>query len=344
MPSGVPMLPLSFDLQQLANIIGAKLVGDKSFLIAGLASLESASNDQLAFYANKHYKKCLATTNAGCVLMHSAEKDAFVGNKLLCDDPYLAYAQLTRVFVRKPESEATSISTKATIAANVVLGDKVVIGPNVVVEDGASIGAGCRLFPGAYIGANTRIGSGSMICANVSIYANVDIGQDCILHSGSVIGSDGFGFAPSTEGWQKIYHLGGVSIGNQVEIGAGTTIDRGALDNTVIANGVKIDNQVQIAHNVSIGEYTAIAGAVAIAGSTKIGKRCRIAGAVGIIGHLTIVDDVTVTAMSLVTKSINRAGSYSSGVPLNETRQWRKNAARFNRLDALVRQLTSIRK
>lgn len=172
----------------------------------------------------------------------------------------------------------------------------------------------------------------------------VNIGHSCIFHSASVIGADGFGFAPSANGWQKIHQLGSVEIGDNVEIGAGTTIDRGAIDNTIIASGVKIDNQVQIAHNVEIGENTAIASSAAIAGSTVIGKRCTIAGAVGIVGHLQIADDVHITAMTMVTKSILHSGSYSSGVPMNETRIWRKNAARFNQLDAMARQLKHIKK
>jgi len=198
------------------------------------------------------------------------------------------------------------------------------------------------IYPGCYICDNTCIGSDTMIYPNVSIYGNASIGSNTYIHSHVVIGSDGFGFAPvgdEQKRWQKVYQLGGVEIGNDVEIGAGTTIDRGALDNTIIGDGVKLDNQIQIAHNVRIGEHTAIAACVGIAGSTNVGKRCTIAGAVGIIGHLNIVDDVHITAMTLVTKSINKPGSYSSGTPLNDTVSWRKNAARFNHLDSTIRKL-----
>jgi UDP-3-O-[3-hydroxymyristoyl] glucosamine N-acyltransferase len=337
------MVSFRYSLQYLADYIGASIDGDADLVIEGLATLSTATAKQLSFYANKRYKQLLASTAAGCVLLSQEDAGYFSGNKLIVANPYLAYAKLTALFVQ-PTSTLPSIHPSAVIAADVSLGDGVTIGPHVVIESGCQIGSGVIIYAGCYLGANTIVASNTMIYANVTLYSEVIIGEDCVLHSGCIIGSDGFGFAPTVNGWQKIHQLGGVIIGNQVEIGAGTTIDRGALENTVIEDGVKIDNQVQIAHNVRLGEGTAIAAAAAIAGSTTIGKRCTIAGAVGIVGHLTIVDDVHITAMTMVTKSISTPGSYSSGVPMNQTQQWRKNAARFNQLDSMARQLKSIEK
>lgn len=338
----------SYSLKALAEHAGATVVGDEDYQISGLNTLQNATSEQLSFLANALYQKDLATTAAGCVILHPNEAAGYHGNKLVAEDPYYAFALLTQLFVDDHDAasgihptvvlgEDTIIAEDASIAANVV------IGRSVSIESGARIGAGC------YIGDHSHIAKDTVIYPNVSIYSRVNIGAQCIVHSGAVIGSDGFGFAPKKNtsekkaarsgAWQKIYQLGGVEIGDNVEIGAGTTIDRGALENTVIAQGVKLDNQIQIAHNVVIGENTAIAGATAIAGSTVIGQRCTIAGAVGIIGHLTITDDVHITAMTLVTKSIEKSGSYSSGTPLNKTAVWRKNAARFNRLDESLKRL-----
>ncbi len=328
-----------FGLKSLAELVDAEYVGDGQITITGLATLQSACATDLSFYTNRRYKKHLNTTDAAAVLLITSDEALFKGNKLLSDEPYLTFAKLTKIFNDPEPSIGELIHPSAILAPDIELEPNVAIGSNVVIESGCKIEADCRIQSNSYIGPNVRVGSNTHIFPNVTIYRNTNIGRDCIIHSGVVLGADGFGFAPSNEGWQKIYQLGGVCIGNQVEIGANSCIDRGALDNTIIESGVKIDNQVQIAHNVIVGENTAIAGAAAIAGSTVIGKRCTIAGAAGIVGHLTIADDVHITAMSLVTKSIQQSGSYSSGTPLNDTRQWRKNAARFNHLDSLVRQL-----
>jgi UDP-3-O-[3-hydroxymyristoyl] glucosamine N-acyltransferase len=324
-----------YTTKQLAEYSNSILVGEPGHLIVGMNTLQGACQQELSFLSNPIYQKDLAISNAGCVIVHPSVQALFTGNKLLADDPYCVFAQLSKLFVKGENSHigthpSVVVGKDCQFANNISIAPNVVIGDHVQIADDVKIGAGC------YIGDNTRIGSGSIIHSNVSIYADTTIGQNVIVHSQVVIGADGFGFAPKHDGcgsWQKIYQLGGVDIGNDVEIGAGTTIDRGALDNTIIGNGVKLDNQIQIAHNVVIGENTAIAGTTAIAGSTVVGKRCTIAGAVGIIGHLIIADDVHITAMTLVTKSINMPGSYSSGTPLNKTSVWRKNAARFNRLD-----------
>ncbi|MGH1486281.1 MAG: UDP-3-O-(3-hydroxymyristoyl)glucosamine N-acyltransferase [Cellvibrionaceae bacterium] len=335
----------SYTLRQLADYIGADIVGDSDYRVEGLATLQDAEAQQLTFLSNKQYNKYLADTNAGCVLLKSKDQDGFQGNKLITTDPYLAYAKLSKLFLDSVSGAFKSaIHKTAVIDDDVTLGSEVNVGANVTIESGSKIGSGVHIYPGVYIGRSVTIGDNTILYANVSIYHDVSVGNSCIIHSASVIGADGFGFAPSAEGWEKIQQLGGVTIGHSVEIGASTTVDRGALGNTVIGDGVKIDNQVQIAHNVNIGERTAIAASVAIAGSTHIGKRCTIAGLVGIVGHLTITDDVHITGMTMVSKSISTPGSYSSGIPMNETRQWRKNAARFNQLDAMARQLKSIKK
>lgn len=337
------MNTVAYTVKALADYIGADYDGDGDYSINGLASLPEATRSKLSFYVNSRYKDKLQASNAGCVLIREEHKMLFSGNKLVVSDPYLSYAKLSYLF-REQALSAPSIHPSATIADDAVLGDDVSIGPNVVIEAGAKIGANCSIGANSVIGKRACIGAHSILYSNVNIYNDVHIGENCILHSASVIGSDGFGFAPSSDGWTKIYQLASVYIGDDVEIGAGTTIDRGALENTVIESGVKIDNQVQIAHNVRIGEHSAIAAATAIAGSAIIGKRCTIAGGVGVVGHITITDDVHITAMSMITKSISQPGSYSSGVPMNNTRAWKKNAARFNQLDDIARELSSLKK
>ncbi len=330
-------------LQDLANYIDGRVEGDANCLIYRLATLSDAQKDAVAFYTNNRYKDELSQTKAGCVLLSEQAQSLFDGNKIIVSDPYLAYAKLTALF-QEQYHHVPSVHATATIADDVTLGNNVTIGPNVVIDSGTSIADDCCIGANSYIGPKTHIGAGTVLFANVTVYRDAIIGAGCILHSSSVIGADGFGFAPEKPGWRKIYQLGGVVIGSHVEIGASTTIDCGALGDTVIGNGVKIDNQVQIAHNVCIGEHTAIAASTAIAGSAIIGKRCTIAGGVGIVGHIEITDDVHITAMTMVTKSIATPGSYSSGLPMNDTKQWKKNAVRFNQLNEMAIELKSIKK
>ena len=299
-------------LAELATMLDAELIGDPSQEISALATLQNATASDLTFIANPAYKKYLAATAAGAVLIHPDLISEFAGNKLVVKKPYVAYAQASQFFDdRLPPY--VGIHPSAVIGAGCVLGTGISIGANVVLGEGVSVGDGVVIGPGSYI-----------------------------IHSGAVIGADGFGFAPDAGRWVKIFQLGGVIVGDNVEIGACTCIDRGALDNTYIADDVIIDNQVQIAHNVNIGKGTAIAAQTGIAGSTSIGEYCTIAGAVGIVGHLTITDKVHITAMSLVTGSITESGSYSSGTALGPTKEWRKNAARFRQLDKLATRLIKL--
>lgn len=330
-------------LRALADLIGAELHGDGSCEIRGLNTLQGAGAGELAFLANAAYQKHLQTSSAAAVILKPEMAGDFAGNKLLLDNPYLGYAKLTAVFDPAPPA-VVGIHPTAFIDPSAELGEGVGVGPHasigadVVLADGVIIGAGCA------VGANTRIGRGSRLHANVTVAHGVSIGEQTTLHSGCVIGADGFGFAPGEHGWVKIHQLGGVTIGDRVEVGACTTIDRGALDDTVIADGVIIDNLVQIAHNVKIGENTAIAGCTGIAGSATIGRNCTIGGASCIKGHITIVDGVNISATSFVNKSIHEPGSFSSGTVATPTQTWRKNAVRFGQLDQLANRLTALEK
>jgi len=330
-----------YTLAELAQRIGAELVGDSQYKISALATLQSATLNDLSFIANPTYKKYLATTQAGAIICNKELAETISTNKLIVANPYLAYAQLTPLFDSSLRFE-TGIHSTAVIGKNCELGNGVSIQANAVIGDDVTIGDGVFIGAGTCIGANSSIGARTRLLANVTIYHGISIGEDCILHSGSVVGADGFGFAPSADGWVKIHQLGGVIIRNKVEVGAGTTIDRGALDDTFIDDGVILDNLVQIAHNVRIGKHTAIAGTTVVGGSTVIGENCTIGGAIAIAGHITIVDKVYITGMSMVTNSITEAGSYSSGIPLAPTKDWRKNAARFRNLDALASRLINL--
>jgi UDP-3-O-[3-hydroxymyristoyl] glucosamine N-acyltransferase len=332
---------VSFTLAELAQHIGAELIGDPLYRVSTLATLQSAEATDLSFIANPTYKKHLANTQAGAVICAPDLAEFIAGYKLIVANPYLSYAQLTPLFdaslVYPP-----AIHPSASIGNECVLGQNICIQANAVIGDYVTLADGVIVGSGAVVGANSSVGARTRICANATIYHGISIGADCVFHSGCVIGADGFGFSPSPEGWVKIHQLGGVIIGNKVEIGANTTIDRGALDNTFIDDGVIIDNLVQIGHNVRLGKNTAIAAHTAIAGSTQIGNNCTIAGAVAIAGHLTLADKVHITGMSMVSSSISEAGSYSSGVPLGPTKEWRKNAARFRQLDSLANRLIKL--
>jgi len=334
---------ITHTLGDLARRLGAELQGDANCEITGLATLQEAQLGQLGFLANPVYRKYLATTQASAVIMHPDMAADYAGNKLLLANPYLGYAQLTPLFDRQPHLPQ-GIHPSAVIADGATVDATAAIGPHVMIEAGVVIGAGVEIGAGSFVGADSVIGLRSRLNARVTVYHGVSIGEEAIIHSGAVIGADGFGFAPGKDGWTKIHQIGGVVLGNRVEIGAGTTIDRGALGDTCLADGVKIDNQVQIAHNVQIGTNTAIAAGTGIAGSTTIGANCTIAGAVGIVGHLTIADGVHVSAMTLVTKSIKQAGSYSSGSPMMATKAWRKNAVRVGQLDKLFGRVKQLEK
>lgn len=329
-------------LQALADYLGAQLEGDGTCEITGLNTIQDAKAGQLAFLANPNYQKYLCDSRASAVIMKPELSGSFTGNKLLLDNPYLGYARLSALFDSRPRPQG--VHPTAVIDATAQLAEGVSVGANAVIESGVVIGARSHIGPGVVIGSDTCLGTDCLVHANVAIYHGISIGDRVTLHSGAIIGADGFGFAPSHEGWVKVHQLGAVTIGNDVEIGAGTTVDRGALDDTVLGNGVILDNQVQIAHNVRIGDNTAIAGCSGVAGSTHIGKNCTIAGACAIVGHLTLCDGVHVSAQTLVTKSITQPGSYSSGTGMMSSAQWRKSAVRFGQLDKLAGRIARLEK
>lgn len=335
------MSTAEYSLQALANILQLELQGDADINIRGLATLSSARAGELAFLANPRYAKQLEQTQAAAVIVTAEAADLFVGAKLISKNPYLSYAKASQLF-KKTFSLTRGVHPTATVSETASVAASASIGPHCVIGENTVIGENVRLLAGVYIGDDSCIGDNSLLYANSSIYHQVSIGCDVIIHSGAVIGADGFGFAPKSEGWEKIEQLGGVIIGDRVEIGANTAVDRGALDDTRIGNDVIIDNLIQIGHNVVIGEGTAIAANTAIAGSAKIGRRCTIAGSCGIVGHIELCDGVHITAATVVTKSIKSPGSYSSGTPMQETSQWRKSAVRIAQLNDLNKKVKQL--
>ncbi|SES24743.1 UDP-3-O-(3-hydroxymyristoyl)glucosamine N-acyltransferase [Halopseudomonas bauzanensis] len=334
---------ISFTLAQLADGLGARLVGDGSKVVSGLSTLQDASADQLSFLANRQYRKLLATTQAGALLLTEADAADFAGNALIVDDPYLAYARLSHRFDPKPRPQP-GIHPTAVIAESAQIDGTASIGAGAVIEADAVIGANVTLGAQCFVGARSRVGADSWLAPRVTLYHDVRMGERVVIQSGAVIGGEGFGFANDRGSWQKIAQIGGVLIGDDVEIGANTTIDRGAISDTVIGNGVKLDNQIQIAHNVQIGEHTAMAACVGISGSTRIGRHCTIAGGVGMVGHIEICDNVFVSGMTMVTRSITEPGAYSSGTAMQPAAEWKKSAARFRQLDGLAKRVQQLEK
>ena len=334
---------MAYTLGEIAQYLNAEVVGDESITIEGLATLSQAEKGELSFLANMAYKDQLQHTQASAVIVHPKQAAECQCAALVLDNPYLGYAKVSQLFNTLPKANH-QIHPSAVVSSTAKVGDNVSIAANAVVEDHAVIGAGAFIGAGSIVGVNSRIGDNTRLHHNVSIYHDVVVGDDCIIHSGAIIGSDGFGFANEKGQWVKICQIGGVVVGNQVEIGANTTIDRGAMSDTLIGDGVKLDNQIQIAHNVEIGAHTAMAAGCMIAGSTKIGSCCTLAGGVGVAGHLQLADGTHVTAMTLVTKSISDPGSYSSGTAMSSTSEWRKSAARFRQLDEMAKRIKLIEK
>ena len=321
-------------------------------VVAGLGSLAGAGPAELSFLANPKYQSQLADTQAAAVLLgpdaeQAIATEAQAGSfaRVVCRNPYLLYARVAQWFdVRRQPVVVAGVHPSAVVAADAVLEEGVQIGPHCVIESGARIGSHTVIGPGCTIGRHSSIGAHGVLHARVTVYGGVAIGERVIIHGGAVLGADGFGFAPDPVkgGWGKIPQLGGVSIGNDVEIGANTTVDRGALEDTVIANGVKLDNQIMIAHNVRIGENTAIAACVGIAGSTSIGARCTIGGASMLSGHLSLGADVHISGGTAVTSSIAKPGRYTGVYPYAEHGQWQRNAAVIQQLSQLRRRVRDL--
>ncbi len=326
-----------FSLDEIVARFGGQLVGDGRLRVRQVATLASAGPGDFSFLANRKYRSQLTSCRASALVLSSADADACTIARILSEDPYAYFARVAQL-LNPPHRNLPGIHPSARceseIPASVHIGAGVVIGRGVLIGDGCSIGAG------SVIGDETMIGAQSRIYPNVTIYEGCSIGQRAIIHSGAVIGADGFGFAREPDGsWLKIPQIGRVMVGDDAEIGANTTIDRGTLGDTVIGEGVKLDNQIQIAHNVRIGAHTAMAGCVGVAGSTTIGSHCTFGGSAGILGHLTIADDVHVSAMTLVTKSISRPGTYTGSMPFEAHPNWLKNAAHLRHLESMAEKI-----
>ncbi len=336
---------ISYTLAELAERFELVPHGDATVRVDGVGTLAAAGPSQLSFLANSKYTAQLAASRAGIVVVRAENLAECPGAALVAADPYLAYAKIAALFERLPAAPV-GIHPSAVVAPTARVSASASIGPCCVIGDEAVIGDGVVLGPHCIIGDGCTVGAHSRLVARVTLVVRVTLGQRVLIHPGAVIGSDGFGLAFDRRGghWIKLPQLGGVRIGDDCEIGANTTIDRGALEDTVLEEDVRLDNQIQIAHNVHVGAHTAMAGCAAVAGSAKIGRYCMIGGNAGVLGHLELADRVTITAKSLVTHSIHEPGEYSSGVPLQESRPWRKNAARFKHLDAYARRLSALEK
>jgi UDP-3-O-[3-hydroxymyristoyl] glucosamine N-acyltransferase len=330
-------------LGDLAVRFGCDLIGDPERTVGRVATLANAGPDALTFLANPAYRSTLLTTQAGAVVLRSVDADSSPVPVLIATDPYAVYARIA-AHLHPPETFAAGIHERAVVSPSASISDTAHIAANAVVGDDAEIADDVAIGPGCIVGPRCRIGRGSRLHANVTLVEDVRLGQRCIVHPGAVIGADGFGNARDDNGWIKVPQIGGVSIGDDVEIGANTTIDRGAIDDTVIENGVRLDNLIQIAHNVHIGEHTAMASLSGVSGSTVIGKRCMFAGQSGIVGHIRICDDVVIGGATMVSKDIREPGFYTGSFPAEKDREWKRKVARFRRLGDLVRRVEKLEK
>lgn len=328
----------------------------KNLLFEGIHTLEKAGPKQIAFLTNSKYREQLLTTRAGLVLVRLKDFDSILEylnssnrssglNLWLQGDPYLTYAKMQQWWVERSAFRPNAgVHPSAVIGEGVNLAPSAYIGPNAVIGDHSSLGDNCRIEAGVVLGRYVKVGASTRLHANVTVYDECEIGANCILHSGSVIGADGFGFANEKGAWVKIPQVGRVLIADEVEIGANTTVDRGALDDTLIGFGVKLDNQIMVAHNVQLGEHTAMAGCVGVAGSTKIGARCTVGGAANIFGHLTIPDGTHVSGCTTVIASIKEAGAYTGIFPMDTHKSWEKTAATLRQLVTLRSRVRELEK
>jgi UDP-3-O-[3-hydroxymyristoyl] glucosamine N-acyltransferase len=328
----------AYSAEELASRFGLQVHGDGHVVVRGVATLASATADTLGFLANPRYRGQLVQSQAGIVVMRADDASGYPRTALLAKDPYAAFAKIAALFETAP-ARAPGIHPSAAVDHTAEVHPEASIGPHVAIGARSRIGAGAFVGPGCVIGEDCEIGQGSELIARVTLVTRVRLGKRVRVHPGAVLGADGFGLAMDAGRWLKVPQLGGVVVGDDCEIGANTTIDRGALEDTVLEEDVRLDNQIQVGHNVRIGAHTAMAGCAAVAGSAKIGRYCLIGGGAGILGHLEVCDRVVVTAMSLVTHSIREPGEYSSGTPIMENRAWRRSAARFKQLDSIARRL-----
>jgi UDP-3-O-[3-hydroxymyristoyl] glucosamine N-acyltransferase len=327
-------------LDEIVARLGGEVVGDGQIAVSGIAPLDTATSGQLSFLANNKYRGSLATTHASAVIVRPDVLGDCPTAAIVTTQPYLYFARVAQWLEQKVRPQ---LGIHPTAIVEGVVSEGASIGPNVWIGAGALIGRNTVIEANCSIGAQSCIGDDSWMHAGVHVYSNCSVGNRAIVHSGVVIGADGFGFARESEGaWVKIPQTGRVIIGNDVEIGANTTIDCGALEDTIIGDGVKLDNQIQIAHNVHIGAHSAIAGCVGIAGSTRIGKRCTVGGAAMILGHLEIADDVNISSGTMIAKSVLKAGNYTGWVPFQEHAEWLKNFSRLRHLQAMTDRIRAL--
>lgn len=334
---------MAISLGELATRFGCDLDGDPETLIDRVASLDDGGPGALSFLANSSLSGQLSSTKAAAVIVREDDADACPVAALIADDPYVTYARIAAIIHPLPAVEP-GIHATAVVSSSASVSDSAQIDAHCHVGANSKIGAGVYIGPGCVIGPDCSVGDGSRFVAQVTLARNVRIGSRAVLHPGVVIGSDGFGNAMTPEGWVKVPQVGGVSIGDDVEIGANTTIDCGAIGDTVIEDGVRIDNLCMIAHNVRIGAHTAMAAQTGIAGSTRVGRRCMFAGQSGTVGHITICDDVIVNGKTMVTKDITEPGAYAGAFPGESAQAWNRRVARFRRLDALNSRVSKLEK
>ncbi len=330
-------------LGELAVRYGCAVQGDPDLPISRVGTLLNAGSEAISFLANPAYRKQLAATSAAAVILSPDDAAQCPVSCLISDNPYALYARVAADLYPTVEAApgvhaSAVVGEGAEIAAGVCISANACIGSNVSLAQSVFVGPGCVVGDHCELGADTRL------IANVTLCANTRIGARALIHAGAVLGADGFGIAKDDDHWIKVPQLGGVRLGDDVEIGANTTIDRGAIEDTVIESGVKLDNQIQVGHNVRIGEHTVVAGSVAIAGSVTIGKRCMIGGAAGIVGHIELADDVVVTAFTFVGHSLDQAGVYSGSMPVQQAAEWRRNTARLRQLDELAKKVRVLEK
>lgn len=336
-------MTVSYTLGYLAKVVNGECKGDVNCAITGIAPIQEAKAGLITFLHNPSYKKYLADTKASAVILSQTDFASCPTFAIVVPNPYYAYAVISHLFDKKPSRKA-GIHPKAIVGEGVNIDPSASIGPNVVIGDKVSVGKNTVIGANSVIGEECNIGDDTRIYENVTVYHGVSIGHRVIIHAGVVIGSDGFGIARQGQMWHKIAQIGSVVIGNDVEIGANTTIDRGAINHTIIKDGVKLDNQIQIGHNVKIGSNTVIAGCTGIAGSAVIGDNCIIGGGVCINGHIELTDQVIVTAMSGVSHSIRSSGIYSSGISVQDNLEWNKIVARIRQLNDFAKRLRKLEK
>jgi len=326
-------MPIS--LGELATRFGCELIGDPDVEVSTVASLSNADSDSLTFLSNAAYKQQLSSTKAAAVVLRPEHADGSPVAALLHADPYACYARMAAVLYPPPAFEP-GIHASVVVASTAAVSESACLAPNVVIGERSVIGENVYVGPGTVIGPDCVVGDDCRFVANATLARATQIGRRGLFHPGVVLGSDGFGNAMTSEGWVKVPQVGGVVVGDDVEIGANTTVDCGAIGDTIIENGVRIDNLCMIAHNVRVGAHTALAAMVGIAGSTTIGRRCMFAGAVGVVGHLSICDDVVVLGAAVVSKDITEPGAYGAAFPAEPAKNWAKKVARFRRIDSLI--------